>query len=412
MTFELDSLIIIGFLIANLWLGLSSSRGVTSIKEYAVGNRNFSTATIVAIIVATWVSESVFYNGVAGSYSKGLNYIWSSGFGAPLYMLIIGLIFAPRMAEFLGKLSIAEAMGELFGKKVRIITAISSFIGVCGVIAVQLKIAAMIFEIIGIPNIYGILSAGFIVTVYSALGGIKSVTFTDIIQFITFYAIIPIVAYTFLNNVDNTDAITDTVLNNPLFDYKKVFDFSNDGNFIYISLFIWNIIPAFSPAYFQRISMAKDVQQVKKSFCIASITCLGLSLMICWIAILMLTNHPNVNQEDILHVLISNINFIDGLKGLLLSGIMAMILSTIDSYINSTAVIIVNDFCKPLEIKLLNNQLPFTRIVSLIIGILSVIIAIVNNGTSMELFLLASSFYMPVVTASSNCSVYYGTFWI
>ncbi len=235
-------------------------------------------------------------------------------------------------------------------------------------------------------------------TVYSALGGIKSVTFTDIIQFITFYAIIPIVAYTFLNNVDNTDAITYTVLNNPLFDYKKVFDFSNDGNFIYISLFIWNIIPAFSPAYFQRISMAKDVQQVKKSFCIASITCLGLSLMICWIAILMLTNHPNVNQEDILHVLISNINFIDGLKGLLLSGIMAMILSTIDSYINSTAVIIVNDFCKPLEIKLLNNQLPFTRIVSLIIGILSVIIAIVNNGTSMELFLLASSFYMPVVT--------------
>ena len=112
----------------------------------------------------------------------------------------------------------------------------------------------------------------------------------------------------------------------------------------------------------------------------------------------MLINHPNVNQKDILHVLISNINFIVGLKGLLLSGIMAMILSTIDSYINSTAVIIVNDFCKLLEIKLFNDQLSFTRIVSLIIGILSIIIAIVNNGTSMELFLLASSFYMPIVT--------------
>jgi Na+/proline symporter len=77
MEFELDSLIIIGFLVANLLLGLSSSRGITSIKEYAVGHRNFSTATIVATIVATWVSGSVFYNGVAGSYSKGLNYIWS-----------------------------------------------------------------------------------------------------------------------------------------------------------------------------------------------------------------------------------------------------------------------------------------------------------------------------------------------
>ncbi len=121
MEFDIDSGIFIGFLVANLLLGLSSSRGITSIKEYAVGHRNFSTATIVA----TWVSGSVFYNGVAGSYSKGLNYIWSSGFGAPLYMLMIGLFFAPRMAEFLGKLSIAEAMGELFGKKVRIITCTS-----------------------------------------------------------------------------------------------------------------------------------------------------------------------------------------------------------------------------------------------------------------------------------------------
>jgi Na+/proline symporter len=264
MEFDIDSGIFIGFLVANLLLGLSSSRGITSIKEYAVGHRNFSTATIVATIVATWVSGSVFYNGVAGSYSKGLNYIWSSGFGAPLYMLMIGLFFAPRMAEFLGKLSIAEAMGELFGKKVRIITAISSFIGVCGVIAVQLKIAAMIFELIGIPNIYGIVSAGFIVSVYSALGGIKSVTFTDIIQFITFCVIMPIVAYTFLNNVNNTDAIIDTLINNPLFDYKKVFDFSNSSNFIYISLFIWNIIPAFSPAYFQRVSMAKRCSAGKK----------------------------------------------------------------------------------------------------------------------------------------------------
>jgi Na+/proline symporter len=90
---------------------------------------------------------------------------------------------------------------------------------------------------VGIPNIYGILIAGVIVTIYSSLGGIKSVTFTDIIQFITFCAVIPIVAYILLNSVNNTNAITDTLLNNPLFDYKKVFDFSNSSNFNYLLLF-------------------------------------------------------------------------------------------------------------------------------------------------------------------------------
>ena len=38
-------------------------------------------------------------------------------------LLFIGFLLAPRMGEFLGKLSIAEAMGELFGSHVRIITA-------------------------------------------------------------------------------------------------------------------------------------------------------------------------------------------------------------------------------------------------------------------------------------------------
>ncbi|NDA90703.1 MAG: sodium:solute symporter family protein, partial [Alphaproteobacteria bacterium] len=398
MTFELDSLIIIGFLVANLLLGLSSSRGITSIKEYAVGHRNFSTATIVATIVATWVSGSFFYNIISESYSNGLYFMWNVAVGIPLCLLLIGLFFAPRMAEFLGNLSIAEAMGDLFGPKVRVITAISGFIGVSGIIAVQLKIAAIVFEYVGISNTYGILIAGVIVTIYSSLGGIKSVTFTDVIQFITFCAVIPIVAYILLNSIDNTNAITDTLLNSPLFDYKEVFDFSNINNFIYISLFIWNVVPAFDPAFFQRVSMAKDVNQVRNSFCIASVTCFILVLLVCWIAILMLANHPNLDTNNVVNNLISDIDFIPGLKGLLLSGIMAMILSTIDSYINSTAVIVVNDFCKPLGIKLFDNRLLFTRIISIFIGVASIFMCIMNNGTALELVLFASSFYMPVVS--------------
>lgn len=53
MEFDIDSGIFIGFLIATIILGLASSHGIRNIKEYAVGNRDFSTATIVATLVAT-----------------------------------------------------------------------------------------------------------------------------------------------------------------------------------------------------------------------------------------------------------------------------------------------------------------------------------------------------------------------
>jgi len=96
MIFSVDSFIFIGFLIANVVFGLTSSHGVKSIREYAVGNRNFSTATLVATIVATWVSGEFFYSNIFETYSKGLYAMWIA-LGDPIYLLTIGLFFAPIM---------------------------------------------------------------------------------------------------------------------------------------------------------------------------------------------------------------------------------------------------------------------------------------------------------------------------
>ena len=53
--------IFIVFLICNLVFGLLSGRGINTIRGYAVGNKDFSTATLVATIVATWVSGEFFF---------------------------------------------------------------------------------------------------------------------------------------------------------------------------------------------------------------------------------------------------------------------------------------------------------------------------------------------------------------
>ena len=86
MIFSVDSFIFIGFLIANVVFGLTSSHGVKNIREYAVGNRNFSTATLVATIVATWVSGEFFYSNIFETYSKGLYAMWIA-LGDPIYLL-------------------------------------------------------------------------------------------------------------------------------------------------------------------------------------------------------------------------------------------------------------------------------------------------------------------------------------
>ena len=174
MVWNIDSILFVSFLIINIWFGLRSSSGIKNIKEYAIGDGKFSTGTIVATTVATWICGETFFSTITETYQHGLYFLIPCILGFAASFFIIGYIFAPRMREFIGKLSIAEAMGELYGNKIRLITTISGFIGVSGFIAVQLKISGIIFNyVFNISEIYGIICSGLIITIYSSLGGIK-----------------------------------------------------------------------------------------------------------------------------------------------------------------------------------------------------------------------------------------------
>ena len=63
MSFDIDSGIIILFLIINFSVGLFYSRGKTSLSEYAVGDKKFSTGTVAATVIATCIGGGFFCRG-------------------------------------------------------------------------------------------------------------------------------------------------------------------------------------------------------------------------------------------------------------------------------------------------------------------------------------------------------------
>ena len=75
MNFGIDALIFTVFLIVTLVIGIFSSRGVKTIKQYAIGDRNFSTLTISATLIATWISGSAFLTDISEVYKGGLFYM-------------------------------------------------------------------------------------------------------------------------------------------------------------------------------------------------------------------------------------------------------------------------------------------------------------------------------------------------
>ncbi|XWN35482.1 MAG: hypothetical protein ROO73_01705 [Roseivirga sp.] len=180
------------FLFATLILGIQAGRRVASFRIFAVGDKDFSTATLSATIVSTWISGGFFLYTLSHVYTKGLHFVISIA-GTILCLLIIGRMIAARMGEFMNNLSVAEAMGDMYGPLVRIITAVTGILGRVGYLAVQFQvIGKMLNFMLALEGPTAIIIAAGIVIFYSAFGGVRSVTITDILQFLTFNIFIPV----------------------------------------------------------------------------------------------------------------------------------------------------------------------------------------------------------------------------
>jgi Na+/proline symporter/signal transduction histidine kinase len=396
MQLNIDSTIFLIFLVFNLAAGIFFGRGIKNIKEYAVGDRNFSTMVIAATLIATWVSGSSFFTDLSNSYAHGLYYIWAI-MGTFISFLIVAWVFAPRLGEFLGKISIAEVMGDLFGKKVRIVTAISGCVGVAGIMAAQLKVSGFLFEYaFDVSHSYGVIIGAVIIAIYTSIGGVKSVTLTDVIQLFTFGTIIPTLVFFVFKNLDNIEMVSHTIKHSEMFNYNEIFDFTRPKSLSYLFLFLYMVMPGFEPRLFQRVLMAQNTSQIRNSFTIAAIACFVLFIVVTAIGILVLVTKPGLSSSEVARHVIFDYSYV-GLKGITLIGIMAMVMSTIDSIINSTAVLFVHDFIRPLGIKFAKNELTESRIVSILLTIGALMLAL-SGDNLLKLVIAASSFYLPIVT--------------
>lgn len=393
MNFDINTAIFITFLAGNLIFGLWASRGVNTFRSYAIGDRNFSTVSIVATIVATWIGGGFFSIAVSQTYQDGIWFI-AAGSADIIAMLIIGYILAPRMASFLGKVSVAETMGDLYGNNIRIITSISSILISVGAISMQVKVLSTMFNyFFHFSGTYAVLISSAIIIFYSAFGGIKAVTFTDILQFLTFGTFIPTFTLFIWESFGNYSIMD--MLQSPLFDYSELANYHNPKFFPYLSLFIYGAIPALDPAIFQRLLIAKNIGQIRQSFIIAALVGLCIFIVSCLLGAIMHFHNANLDPNNLLMYILDNYAY-TGLKGIVLVGITAMIMSTADSYINVASVTFANDLCKPMGIENKSNELFIPRFFAFIVGCLAVLLALFNNNM-LELLLLIGNFYSPVI---------------
>jgi Na+/proline symporter len=392
---SLDIIIFGLFLGLNLVLGFLAGRRVKSLREYAIGTKSFSTGTVTSTIVATWISGGFMFYTLQNIYTSGLQFIIVTMAGS-LCLLLMGQVLAVRMGEFLNNVSVAEAMGDLYGKSVQIITAISGVIKSIGQLAVQFKvIAKMLTLLLGFEGPWVTVAAAGIVIFYSAFGGIRSVTITDIFQFITFSIFIPILALVIWNNLKNPNQVAAILETSPLFSWKATFGW-NSKTLSMLGLLLYFALPGISPPVFQRIAMSKNIEQVRDSFTYAAGIRLLIVLGVAWVAILLLADPSVQDPKNLVNHIITQYAY-PGLKGFIAVGIVALAMSTADSNLNAAAILVTNDIIKPLYPSWKNSMI-IIRLASAGLGISALLLAL-SMQNILDLLLFSASFYVPIVDA-------------
>lgn len=389
---NLDNIIILIFLLITVIVGLWAGRSKTPF-EFAVAGQDFMTITLVMTIFATWMDGEVILNKATMGFEHGIAFLFFGCLGGCISLFLSGVI-ATRIGRFKKAISAGDILYDLYGNNAKIISGISGFLMSSTFVATQFKALSIILEYFyGLDSSIGVWISAIILIGYSLLGGIKAVTWTDVVQFFVLINTIPLVASVAVNKAGGIFHIIQS-----LPPEKLTFDLPKSTLLTLFAYLLSLSIPKLSPPILQRMLMSKNPMQTRNAYWICSILALPFFVIVVLIGIAGYVIAPNHNSSNIFLYLVDNTMPI-GFKGLAVSGIIAVIMSSADSFINTAAVCASHDIFKGVLGNRLSDksELKIAKYVTLFSGLLACFIAM-NFKSILDLMLYSFKLWGPVIS--------------
>ena len=177
----LDITTLVLYISALVGMGFYLSRKNTTTEEYFVGGRSYSGWVIGLSMIGTSISSVTFLAFPADAYKTAwLRFI--PNFTLPLTVLLAAYFFLPffRRSKIV---SAYEYLEDRFSPSIRVYGAVTFIIGQLMRLALILYLVSILMhEITGYSTVVSVLLAGLLVAVYTIVGGINAVIWTDVLQ--------------------------------------------------------------------------------------------------------------------------------------------------------------------------------------------------------------------------------------
>jgi SSS family solute:Na+ symporter len=390
-------------MVVMLGVGFFFMRKNKSEDDYYVGGRSMGSWHIGLSVVAT---------DVGGGFSIGLGGLGFVMGVSGSWMLFTGLIGAwlsgafliPKVAKLSKKvklLTFPQIFNQFYGPEVALLAGLISAIGYLGFTSSQIlagaKLASASFVNLGLTE--ALIIMGVIAVVYTVLGGLKAVIYTDTVQWaILMIGLIFIGLPLAYNAIGGIPAIKASV--GPEFLSLTNISWSQLVNWAITIIPIWFV----GMTLYQRMYAAKGEKEAKKAWFIAGIlewpimammgVLLGLFARVAFdqgmFAELGFPVGSDLDSEMGLPLLLRTVLPV-GLMGIMMSAYFSAIMSTADSCLMAASGNIVSDLLSKIVNLKENQVVRISQVITLIIGAAAILIAL-NLQNVLDLMLLSYSF--------------------
>ena len=372
------ALVLLSTVIAAVYGHYRRKHSQNSALDYLLMGRQLTLPLFVATLVATW------YGGIFGVNEITFNYGIYNFVTQGVFWYIAYLIFAFFIVKKITKyqsVTLPDLATQLFGPASGKVAAVFTFFYMMPV-AYVLSLGLFLNMIFGISVWKGMLLGTLFTCLYTAWGGFKSVVFSDLVQFFVMCTAVILVVIFSISHFGGMSF---------LHTHLPPSHFTLTGGQGVLNTLIWGFIALatlIDPSFYQRCFAAKNARVVKKGILISTLIWFCFDLCTTAGALYARALLPQADPSKAYFFYAVQL-LPTGLKGFFVAGILAIILSTLNSFLFIAANTLSFDLLKTH----FKNIILSNRIALFVVGFLAACMAQAFHGSFKAIWLTLGSYF-------------------
>jgi solute:Na+ symporter, SSS family len=371
----LDWAIVFSYMLGIIALGLLASRNQLDAKDYFLASRSSTWPTIGLALIGSNISATTLIGLAGAAYSIGIsvfNYEWM----ASVVLAVYCIFFLPAVLRS-QVYTMPEFLERRFSPSIRLyFSGLTIFLNIVVDTAATLFGGALLFKLLfpGLPLWQIAMVLAVTAGIYTALGGLKAVMVTEVVQTILLLGASVFIAYFAFSAAGGWDKVMASVDPEKLSLIRP----TGDEGVPWIGLFTGVPLLGF---YFwctnqfmaQRVMSAKTLDHGRWGSLFAGLLKLPILFLMVLPGTAAILLYPDLPNGDLVYPKLIFDLLPVGVVGIVIAGFLAAIMSSIASTFNSASTLVTMDFARKFAPNLSQSSLvTIGRVTTLVLMALSI----------------------------------------